>query len=276
MNYLSTEQTQEKLLDTLLVLVDVFEKHEIRYTLSSGTLLGAVRHHGFIPWDDDIDLYIPRPDYDILCAHPEWIPSGYKLGVQGRDGYILPFAKLFNLSWRAQEQALEGVYEEYLWIDLFPADAIPDELPERKRIMGRLERDHVKAARLSMNIEYAIAIADNPLRGALKRAIFPIYRKLRSASTVYKSMTELAKQTPYGTTSQVGNLVWPPFRADKPGFPTGDFDHLIEMEFEGHNFKVCPHWDWHLSHMYGDYMTLPPKEDRISHGMRVWKVSLNS
>lgn len=271
MQYLDTKDIQSRLLEMMVTLDRVLLENDIRYTLCSGTLIGAVRHHGFIPWDDDIDIYVPRPDYERLCQHPEWAPPGYAFGIQGKSGYILPFIKFFDTNWRAQEPAWDGVTKEFLWIDIFPADSIPDNARERVKLASFENKTEIKAGRLFMNIDYAVNKARNPLKKMAIRLLFPLYRKLYSASDCYWAMTERAKAIPYGTTEQVGNIIWDPHRPDKPGFPVADFDNLIELEFEGHMFKACPHWDWHLSHMYGDYMSLPAEEDRVTHGMKVWR-----
>ena len=73
--YLDTKQTQDVLLGMMQALDSILREHDIAYTLDGGTLLGAVRHKGFIPWDDDIDIMIPRPSFDELCSHPEWAPG---------------------------------------------------------------------------------------------------------------------------------------------------------------------------------------------------------
>ncbi|MBP5214884.1 MAG: LicD family protein, partial [Bacteroidales bacterium] len=77
---------QLRLLDVLMVIHDVCQQHNLRYYLVDGTLLGAVRHQGFIPWDDDIDIYMPRKDYELLIEHAEeWLPKRYEFICWERD-----------------------------------------------------------------------------------------------------------------------------------------------------------------------------------------------
>lgn len=269
---LGTRDIQRELLGTLIVLDDVFAEHEIRYSLDGGTLLGAVRHKGFIPWDDDIDVMVPRPDFERLCVHPEWFADGFKLAAPGLDGHELPFAKLFNLAWRAQEPLLEGVMDEYLWVDIFPADGMPDDPQARASLMRAQARDARKAGYSLISVDAAAAMSKNAAKRVLKRITLPLHRAVFPARKSYRRLAERASsENKNGLASTAGNVVWAPYKPDKPGFPVEDFDNLIDMEFEGRTFKACPHWDAYLTGLYGDYMQLPPVDQRVTHGMKVWK-----
>lgn len=271
MHCLNTEEIQEVLLEMLLQLDRVLREHDVRYTLDGGTLLGAVRHKGFIPWDDDIDILVPRPDFSRLCNHPEWAPPGFRFAIPGKDGYELPFVKFFDLSWKAQEPGLEGYLDEYLWIDVFPADALPSDYHDRAELMKQQAKTAIKASRLSNNIDFAAKAAKNPIKSVAKRIILPIYRRMYTSKDEYEILARRAVSLTYGKTPEVGNVVWGPYKPGKPGFPVGDFDNPIGLEFEGFTFNACAHWNDYLTGLYGDYMTLPPVESRITHGMKVWR-----
>lgn len=271
--WLDAKEIQATLLETMSVLAEVLGSHAIRYTLDGGSLLGAVRHKGFIPWDDDIDILIPRPDFDLLCQHPEWAPAGFRFDCPGACGHVLPYAKFSNLAWRAQEPLFEGVIEEYLWVDIFPADAIPSTQRGFARLMKRQAGNARRANATYLNLDQAVAISDTKVKATAKRITFPIVKRLCSADKEYQKIITRAKETAFGSTAFAGNVVWDPFRPDKPGFPIEDFDSLVDMEFEGRTFKACPHWDAYLQGLYGDYMQLPPEDQRVTHGMKVWQTS---
>lgn len=106
----------------------------------------------------------------------------------------------------------------------------------------------------------------------VKNITFPIHRLLFPAKDQYAELAKRAQEIPYGSTDEIGDVVWGPYIPCNPGFPIKDFDNLINLEFEGHLFKACPSWDAYLTGLYGDYMQLPPEDQRVTHGMKVWKV----
>lgn len=270
LDYLSTKDIQRELLAMLERIDEAFSAHGLRYTLDGGTLLGAVRHKGFIPWDDDVDLMMPRPDFDRLCEHPEWAPVGYVLCIPGKGEYSLPFIKIMNLAWRAQEDSLDGAFEEYLWVDVFPADAIPDDPGAAASLFEAQNALSRRAARSYNNPEVTVANSKGVSR-ALKRAVLPVYRAVFPGRRCYAKLSRKAQEAGFGSARTAGNVVWAPYKPDKPGFPVEDFENLIDLDFEGHKFKACPHWDEYLTGLYGDYMQLPPEDQRVTHGMKVWK-----
>lgn len=266
MKYLSARDAQLKLAAMLVEFDEVCRDHGIRYTLDYGTLLGAVRHKGFIPWDDDVDVSIPRPDYEVLLSNPRWFDACFELAVPNTERHPQPYAKLFDLRWMAQEPVLEGTVEEHLWIDLFPLDSAPDDTDAYLKLLRAWQRDNVSAYRAIQNID---SVTGSGIKRAVKHMVLPAYSRLHPYRKTFGRMDDRARALAYGTTPAVANLAWPVYERDSR-IPLGDFDNLVEMGFEGHGFYCIPSWDAHLSSIYGDYMILPPEPDRHTHGMKVW------
>nr|WP_269801592.1 LicD family protein [Paratractidigestivibacter faecalis] len=193
MRELSTREIQLELFSMLLSLSEVFDEHGIRYSLDGGTLLGAVRHKGFIPWDDDIDILVPRPDFDLLLNNPDWCPDGMMLEGMGINGNPLPFLKLANPKFRAQEAAYEGAFEEHLWVDIFPADSMPQDLNERAGLMRKQQKQQKAAARSVINIDAAISASRGVIKKSLKKFYLPIYKATHSSLYEYQKMTDTAR-----------------------------------------------------------------------------------
>lgn len=112
----------------------VCQEHGLRYFLWAGTMLGAVRHGGFIPWDDDLDIAMPRKDYDLLMAHAkEWMPEPMEVvAAETDDDYPLPFAKIQD----ASTTLIERMHLRYLggiYMDVFPLDGMPESSLQRRR-----------------------------------------------------------------------------------------------------------------------------------------------
>ena len=129
---------QQKIMGNLKAIDQVCREHGLRYYLWAGSMLGAVRHQGFIPWDDDMDICMPRPDYEQLMAHwKEWLPAPYEVISAENDlTYPYPFAKIEDASTTVLERPdfpfLEGIY-----IDVFPIDGVPTDEKERQKHFKR-------------------------------------------------------------------------------------------------------------------------------------------
>lgn len=227
----------------------------LRYSLCGGSLIGAVRHKGFIPWDDDIDVMLPRSDYERFLrefdgAYPDIDILHYHKGTK----YHLPFAKLsYNRTLR------KGFEDIGVFIDVFPIDGLPQE--------AELESFYKKRAILDSR-RYEVYYYNNP---QYRQNMLPYYKAilsylknkfvLPSWETVVKQYDSLVSSYPLEI-SQLGAVIFGKY-GKREIMHSSVFKDFIYLPFENHYFLCIKDYHTYLTNLYGDYMKLPPMDKRV-------------
>ena len=266
-----TEIQQVKSIEikVLNVIVDFCEQHNLKYLLAYGTLLGAVRHKGFIPWDDDIDIFMPRPDYQKLISLWKDNDNYGLLECTKNKNYIYPFAKMYDKHTIILEKEIDIQCDMGIYVDIFPYDSINNTYEESRKFLKKCET--YEKCRLYSALPYEKILHENKIKNLGR---FALWRVLKTFGPAYFSRKENQLYQKYAdqfdTTEQMGCL-WTR-KAELEIVPRNVFDETMDMEFEGKMYKIPANYDVMLKTKYGDYMQLPPEEDRVlHHGFKVWE-----
>lgn len=251
MRNISLDELKTIQLDLLQKTVDFCEKNGLRYFLCGGTLIGAIRHKGYIPWDDDIDIAMPRPDYDRFVKTFNRSGNYYHVvNLDTNHDYAYSYAKVYDN--RTILKELHYLGEIGVNIDLFPADGVKDEAQIRK-IMRLHKILHSKRANY-----YKRTISKKIINTFGKLLLLPF-----SAHQIATWIDNEARKYPFGSLPMAGviaNSTGPGEMVDK-----SVYDSYIYVDFEGRKYRAPIGYDTWLRSVYGDYMQLPPIEDRVTH-----------
>lgn len=268
MRYLSSEEIKAEELKMLKAFDAFCRVRGLGYTLARGTLLGAVRHKGFIPWDDDIDVSMGRPCYDgFLAKRKEFeAESGYRVvPFRGTELGTAPYFKVVNPGVLVKADIEEAT--ENLWIDVFPVDGLPandDDLCRLYKRAARLRKEIIVAG---VKPESGTTFAKRTAKRALK-AVLSLPGVVERQSL---RLDSLARAVPYGSTPYVGGVTWGLYGIGERVSLKG-FEGRVCLSFEGQDFPCMSCWDEYLTGLYGDYMELPASEKRKSHDVVAWCV----
>lgn len=259
----SLEKLHSVELEILKRFVDLCEKQEIRYYIIGGTLIGAVRHGGFIPWDDDIDIAVPREDYNRLIDIMHKLKDdvlGMEYYKDNPELYFYPI-RIVNKKYTITEpRKKEGV--AHPWIDILPVDGMPD-----KRMERLLFRAKMDCYRLLLALHYVDNLRDVQ-RSKIQRIIIFFGKKTKigkriNPSLVKDKITDTLSAYPMGSCKLSGTCMGAYYFHEF--VETEFFGNGSKVQFEGLEVSAPKSIEPYLTHMYGEYMKLPPEEKRVAH-----------
>lgn len=262
MKEIDNSQIKPMLLDIMADVDKFCSSNNIRYYLISGTLLGSIRHDGFIPWDDDIDIWMPRPDYDRFLK--EYTHPYYKVISSSTDkAYPLDYAKVHDDRTIIKERGGDGNWG--ISIDIFPLDGFPTEKAGRA-LFEKTKRLRRLVANQRFTRKGTIQ-ASNGMVKNISIAVGRIVHPFISFNKLMLKMDRLMKSYDYESSPYCSCLCWRCLIFSKKML--GNKTH----RFENKEFRIPEDYDSVLKIIFGDYMTLPPEEKRTSlHGtVAYWK-----
>lgn len=225
----------------------------LRYSLGGGTLLGAVRHKGYIPWDDDIDVMMPRPDYNVFVKEFDGYSPHLVCGVYENDkNYMFPHVKVYDdRTVLTEDQCIMTIG---INIDIFPVDGFPE---STKEIESFLKKYSLWRTLLLLKL-----VKGKKWKGKL----LYYFTKFIPLSLIQKKINCIIQKYDFEKSLFVGAVCGKYLLKEK--YPRFVFSEFIELPFENLKFKAIKEYDIYLSQHYGNYMELPPLDKRISHNYK--------
>ena len=257
MRPISKNDARKIMLDILDDVSDFCDKYGLKYYLAFGTLIGAIRHQGFIPWDDDIDIEMPRSDLERFISL--YKTSGKYAMCSHRDSDSFLFhTKVYCSNTVKIEEGVD--YNRYpplgVDIDIFPIDGQPD---------GEHENKFRRQIDATIFLHRLNALHYSPRANSLKSKIVKLLMKPLKKNFFVKQYTKIACRYDFDTSEYVGYIS--PFECEryKVRHQKKIYEKRLKVRFEGKEYWAPGNYDEYLTNIYGDYMQLPPIEKQISH-----------
>lgn len=268
MKELTLQELKDIEFDILKMFDSFCSENGIKYFLAFGTLLGAVRYKKFIPWDDDVDVLVPRDDYDRLIKLFK-DDNKYRLySYEKNRNFHYPFAKLCDMTTKKEQTIYKNKKVNLgVEIDIFPLDSYDNDLEKAKLEVKKIRKYQkwLKVTKLDKPLN------TNPIKRLIWYIIIKFVKIIGGGYFVNKMIKESNKPHQKGN-SYSGAKVWAIY-GEKGIIPSEVFDETIQIEFEGQMFPAPKGYDTYLTCLYGDYLPEPPKEkQKTHHGFKAYRL----
>ncbi len=259
-------ELQQKQLDLLKEFIKVCDKHNLKWFLIGGSTLGAIRHKGFIPWDDDIDLGMPREDYDKFMEL-QYEFEGTPFFIQNFKSdpcYIYNYGKLRDSS----TTFIENFYKNHrinhgIWLDIFPIDGISRTMEEPKKLAKK-----IRFIWLQVWLAYLPALRrkvrkETWFKDILLNIVAGLFYIFDIAHYRNKRVEKFIRKIPWDEAKMAANCFG--FNMKKEAMDANIFKETIRVPFEDIEVNVVKDYDTYLRNIYGGYMTPPPADKQVGH-----------
>ena len=263
MEQITSEELKKIALNVLCQVRDVCVAQDIRYFLDGGTLLGAIRHKGYIPWDDDIDICMPRPDYDRFIEYCKITETPFGVVSSEIDARFTElYAKAYDRNTVCQERYVNRNGAEYgVYIDIFPVDGLGDDTDEALKLLhkSRYKRSLLTAA----NWQKYFKSKTRKWYLEPVRFVFYLLSRCVNSKKLVKKIERIYEAKDFDSSEKVGVVCG--CYGDREVMNRSIYDDSVEVTFENEAFTAMANYDEFLKNLYGDYMQLPPIEKRVTH-----------
>lgn len=261
---LKMEDIQKISFEILRVIKAICEKEHLHYALAYGTLIGAVRHKGYIPWDDDVDIMMPRPDFEKLMeyfkSHNDQLLPYMPLNRSVNKDYPYTMTRIIDTRY-ILDVANEKPCGMGVFVDIYVLDGAGNTMEEAQKLLHK-----TKKYPSSIFLSTRLKLKNGGTKGVVKNILKPffyLYVKIMGRSYFERKLYQIISRYYYDEFSYLGCLEWD--NLGDSAMAKYDIENPVEVEFNGEKFLAPSNWDYYLTRAYGDYMTPPPVKDRVYH-----------
>lgn len=267
--YLTLREMQLVSLSMLLEFDEFCKKHGIRYALCGGTMLGAARHQGFIPWDDDIDLMMTREEYEKLLSmadlYAEEFPGRQMISYRDKT-LARDYSRIITKEYMKEEKDISPKDCPWLGMDFFPLDVISDNQDDFEKQV----KDRVFWHEVFVTCSSPFNAGSTPLKRLVRNLFRPIAFAIGRFRAAKKS-DEICRRFEHSGGRDIAIVCG--MYGTRERWPRSAYEPLATLPFEGHEFPVPHDYDVYMRAIFGDdYMELPPEEKRRPPRIKAWKV----